>query len=123
MVLIPHVGASTPESEENCAVMIVNEMKDYLINGNIENSVNYPDVSMGPIETIGRITINHHNVPNMIAQVTTILAQDNINIADLTNTNRGKYAYTMIDTDSPVSLRVKEDLYKIKGVTRVRILK
>lgn len=123
VVLIPHLGASTPESEENCAIMIVNEMKDYLINGNIENSVNYPDVSMGPIETIGRITINHHNVPNMIAQVTTILAQDNINIADLSNTNRGKYAYTMIDTDSPVSLRVKEDLYKIKGVTRVRILK
>lgn len=123
VICIPHLGASTPESEENCAVMAVEEMVDYLTEGNILHSVNYPDVDMGPMNNIGRITINHHNIPNMIAQVTTILAKDNINISDMTNKNRGNYAYTMIDTDSPISLKVKEDLYKIKGVTRVRILK
>lgn len=123
IITIPHLGASTPESEENCAEMIVEEMMQYLENGNIINSVNYPDVDMGKIDTTGRITINHHNVPNMIAQVTAILAKDDINISNLTNANKGKYAYTLINTDSPVSLKVKEDLYKIKGVTRVRILK
>ena len=120
---VPHLGASTPESEENCAVMAVQEMIDYLTEGNIVHSVNYPDVDMGRMDNVGRITICHHNVPNMIAQVTTILANDNINISDMTNKNRGNFAYTMIDVDSPIGAKVKEDLYKIKGVTRVRILK
>lgn len=123
VINIPHLGASTPESEENCAIMAVEELMAYLNNGNIINSVNYPDIDVGPIDTTGRITINHRNIPNMIAQVTAILAKDNINISNLSNTNRGEYAYTIIDTDSPVSLRAKEDLYKIEGVTRVRILK
>lgn len=120
---IPHLGASTPESEENCAVMAVTELVNYLDEGNIQHSVNYPDLDLGPMDCVGRITICHHNVPNMIAQVTTILAKDQINIANMANKNRGNYAYTMIDVDSPVTQRVKEDLYKIKGVTRVRILK
>ncbi|MGI6108366.1 MAG: phosphoglycerate dehydrogenase [Eubacteriaceae bacterium] len=120
---IPHLGASTPESEENCAVMAVQEMIDYLTEGNIIHSVNYPDVDMGRMDNVGRITICHHNVPNMIAQVTTILGNDNINISDMTNKNRGNFAYTMIDVDSPIVQKVKDDLYKIKGVTRVRILK
>ena len=98
-------------------------MIDYLTEGNIVHSVNYPDVDMGRMDNVGRITICHHNVPNMIAQVTTILANDNINISDMTNKNRGNFAYTMIDVDSPIGAKVKEDLYKIKGVTRVRILK
>ncbi len=123
VIAVPHLGASTPESEENCAVMIVDEMVNYLTQGNIINSVNYPDLDMGVIDTVGRITICHHNIPNMIAQTTAILAQDNINIANLSNTSRGELAYTIIDTDSPVSQKVKEDLYKISGVTRVRILK
>ncbi len=120
---IPHLGASTPESEENCACMAVEEMVSYLTEGNIIHSVNYPDLDMGPMDNIGRITINHHNVPNMIAQVTSILARDNINISDMINKNRGDFAYTVIDVDSPINLQVKEDLYKIEGVTRVRILK
>lgn len=123
VIAIPHLGASTPESEENCAEMIVQEMVAYLTQGNIINSVNYPNTDIGPIESVSRITINHHNVPNMIAQITRILAEDNINIANLTNTNNGKYAYTIIDTDSPISLDLKKDLYKIEGITRVRIIK
>ncbi len=123
VVAIPHLGASTPESEINCARMVVNECREYLELGNIFNSVNYPDIDDGLIETTGRITINHRNIPNMIAQVTKILGKNNINIANLSNLNRGEYAYTVINTDSPVGLDIKEDLYKIDGVTRVRILK
>ena len=120
---IPHLGASTPESEENCACMVVESMKDYLENGNIVNSVNYPDTSMGPLDDASRITVAHRNIPNMIGQITAVLAKDNINIANMTNNNKGKYAYTMIDCDDDVKANVKKDLEAIEGVTRVRILK
>ena len=120
---IPHLGASTPESEENCAMMVVESMKDYLENGNIVNSVNYPDTTMGPLDDVSRITVAHHNIPNMISQITAVLAKDNINIANMTNNNKGKYAYTMIDCDNDVSGNVKADLEAIEGVTRVRVLK
>ena len=95
-IVIPHLGASTEEAEDNCAVMAAKQLKDYLENGNIKNSVNYPDCDMGIRGENTRLLLLHHNVPNMIVQFTTILAKDNMNIADLTNKSKGKYAYTMI---------------------------
>lgn len=121
-IVIPHLGASTEEAEDNCAVMAAKQLKDYLENGNIKNSVNYPDCDMGIRGENTRLLLLHHNVPNMIGQFTTILAKDNMNIADLTNKSKGKYAYTMIDIDSPVPAGVVEELKAIGEVLRVRIL-
>lgn len=122
-IVIPHLGASTEESEDNCAKMAVKELRDYLENGNIKNSVNYPDCDMGMKGDNTRILLLHHNVPNMIGQFTGILAKDNMNIADLTNKSKGEYAYTMIDIDSQVPDGVVADLEKVKDVLRVRIIK
>ena len=121
-IVIPHLGASTEEAEDNCAVMAAKQLKDYLENGNIKNSVNYPDCDMGIRGENTRLLLLHHNVPNMIGQFTTILAKDNMNIADLTNKSKGKYAYTMIDIDSPVPAGVVEELKAVGEVLRVRIL-
>lgn len=121
-IVIPHLGASTEEAEDNCAVMAAKQLKDYLENGNIKNSVNYPDCDMGIRGENTRLLLLHHNVPNMIGQFTTILAKDNMNIADLTNKSKGKYAYTMIDIDSPVPASVVEELKAVGEVLRVRIL-
>lgn len=121
-IVIPHLGASTEEAEDNCAVMAAKQLKDYLENGNIKNSVNYPDCDMGIRGENTRLLLLHHNVPNMIGQFTTILAKDNMNIADLTNKSKGKYAYTMIDIDSPVPASVVEELKVVGEVLRVRIL-
>lgn len=122
-IVIPHLGASTEESEDNCARMAVKELRDYLENGNIKNSVNYPNCDMGVKGDNTRILLLHRNVPNMIGQFTNILAKDNINIADLTNKSKGKYAYTMIDIDSPVSDSVADELGQVKEVLRVRVIK
>ncbi|MDK2936428.1 MAG: D-3-phosphoglycerate dehydrogenase / 2-oxoglutarate reductase [Eubacteriaceae bacterium] len=123
VINIPHLGASTPESEENCAEMAINSMKEYLENGNIINSVNYPDCDMGICETENRLTINHANVPNMIGQITKVLADHNANIAVMTNKHRNGWAYTMIDVDSHLGEDVKSALEAIEGVARVRIIK
>ncbi len=122
-IVIPHLGASTEESEDNCARMAVKELRNYLENGNIKNSVNYPDCDMGMKGDNTRILLLHRNVPNMIGQFTKILANDNMNIADLTNKSKGKYAYTMIDVDSPVSDHVAEELSGVREVLRIRIIK
>ena len=121
-IVIPHLGASTEESEDNCAKMAVKEMVDYLENGNITNSVNYPNCNMGKVGDNKRIVLLHHNVPNMIGQFTKVLARDNMNIADLVNKSKGGYAYTMIDIDSDVPETVAEDLRAIKDVLCVRVL-
>lgn len=121
-IVIPHLGASTEESEDNCAKMAVKEMVDYLENGNITNSVNYPNCNMGKVGDNKRIVLLHHNVPNMIGQFTKVLARGNMNIADLVNKSKGGYAYTMIDIDSDVPETVAEDLRAIKDVLRVRVL-
>ena len=121
-IVIPHLGASTEESEDNCAKMAVKEMVDYLENGNITKSVNYPNCNMGKVGDNKRIVLLHHNVPNMIGQFTKVLARDNMNIADLVNKSKGGYAYTMIDIDSDVPETVAEDLRAIKDVLRVRVL-
>jgi len=120
-IVIPHLGASTEESEDNCAKMAVKELKDFLENGNIKNSVNYPACDMG-VRNKTRITILHKNIPNMIGQFTALLAKDSVNIADMTNKSRGAYAYTMIDVDSAVDAEVAEGLEAIEGVLRVRVI-
>ncbi|MCI8638440.1 MAG: phosphoglycerate dehydrogenase [Coprococcus sp.] len=121
-IVIPHLGASTEESEDNCAKMAVKEVRDFLENGNITHSVNYPDCTMG-IRNKTRITILHRNIPNMIGQFTALLAKDNINIADMTNKSRGAYAYTMIDVDSETEESVSRELGEVEGVLRVRIIR
>lgn len=121
VIVIPHLGASTEESEDNCAKMAVKEVKNFLENGNIKNSVNYPDCDMG-ICTKTRITILHKNMVNMIGQFTAILAKDSVNIADMTNKSRGTYAYTMIDVDNEITDKVVRDLEVIEGVLRVRVI-
>lgn len=122
-IITPHLGASTEESEDNCAKMAVAEVRNYLENGNIQHSVNYPDCDMGVKGENTRITLLHHNIPNMIGQFTKILADDNMNIADMTNKSKGEYAYTMIDIDSDVTDSVIEDLTKVKDVLRVRVIR
>lgn len=120
-VVIPHLGASTEEAEDNCAVMVAKELRDFLENGNIHNSVNYPNCDMGVRRKV-RITILHKNMLNMIGQFTAILTKDNINIADMINKSRGEYAYTMLDVDSEVKDAVVEELEKVEGVRKVRVI-
>ena len=122
-IAIPHLGASTEESEDNCAKMAVRQVMDYLENGNIVKSMNYPNCDMGICTKAGRVCILHKNVPNMLSRFTTIVAEDGINISDLLNRSRGDYAYTMLDLDSPSSPEFIEDLKKIDGVIRVRVIK
>lgn len=122
-IVIPHLGASTEEAEDNCAKMAVKEMRNYLEYGNIKNSVNYPNCDMGYPGENKRITLLHYNIPNMIGQFTSVLAKDNMNIADMTNKSKGSYAYTMIDVDSDIPENVTDDLLAIKGVLRVRVIK
>lgn len=121
-IVIPHLGASTAESEDNCARMAVRELMDYLEYGNIKNSVNYPDCDMGMPGDNKRIVLLHYNKPNMLGQFTKILADGNMNIADLSNKSKGAYAYTMIDIDSDIPANVERDLRNIKGVLKVRVL-
>ncbi|MEE0845643.1 MAG: phosphoglycerate dehydrogenase [Eggerthellaceae bacterium] len=122
-VVLPHLGASTAEAEENCAAMAVRELKDYLENGNIAHSVNYPACDMGPRPTQGgRIAVLHANVPNMISQISGALAEAGANIANLTNKARGEHAYTLIDTDAAVADGALSTLRAIEGVRRVRVI-
>lgn len=122
VIVIPHLGASTEESEDNCARMAVREIREYLENGNITNSVNYPNCDMGKKGKNPRITVLHHNVPNMIGQFTALLAKRGINIADLTNKSRGRFAYTMIDIEETDSSGIVEELSGIEDVLKVRMI-
>lgn len=123
VITIPHLGASTSESEDNCAIMAVQQLMDYLENGNIKNSVNYPKCDMGECNQAGRIAINHKNIPNMLGQFTSTLAKDNFNISDLMNKSKGQWAYTMIDIEAPSTPEIIKKLGEIDGVLRVRIIK
>ncbi|MBQ2785306.1 MAG: phosphoglycerate dehydrogenase [Oscillospiraceae bacterium] len=120
VVAIPHLGASTEESEDNCARMAVKQVMNYLENGNIVNSVNFPNCDMGICNKAGRVTILHRNVPNMLSLFTGTMAKGNINISDLVNRSRGEYAYTMLDLDHPAPDSVIEELKKMDEVLRVR---
>ena len=122
-IVIPHLGASTEESEDNCAVMAVKQMKDYLENGNIANSVNYPKCDMGICEQAGRVAIFHKNIANMITKFTACFGENDINISDMTNKSRGEVAYTMLDIETPASREIIEKLQSIDGVFRVRVVK
>ena len=122
-IVIPHLGASTEEAEDNCAVMAVREMRDYLENGNIVNSVNYPACSLGAPTKAGRIAICHKNEANMIGTFTSILGTAKVNIDAIANKSRGDVAYTLIDTDSPVSDEVVRALAASDAVIRVRVIK
>ena len=123
VIAIPHLGASTEESEDNCAVMAVNQMKNYLENGNIVNSVNYPALDMGICQKAGRIAIFHKNVANMITQFTASFGDLGINVSDMSSKSRGEVAYTMIDVDEPATDAIKAKLEAIDGVFKVRIVK
>ena len=122
-IVIPHLGASTEESEDNCAKMAVKQMMNYLENGNIINSVNYPNCNMGICSQSGRIAIFHKNIANMITKFTAIIGDAGINIATLLNKSKGEYAYTLIDIENPINKEIADSLQDIDGVFRVRIIK
>lgn len=121
-IVIPHLGASTEEAEDNCAVMAVDQLQDYLDNGNIHNSVNYPEVNLGKCEAQARVAILHRNIPNMLSQITTFFGSQGLNIENLANKSRGEYAYTLIDISHPMPHDVVERFKEIDGVLRVRRL-
>jgi D-3-phosphoglycerate dehydrogenase len=122
VVTLPHLGASTGEAEENCAVMVAEQVRDFLENGNIRNSVNYPESVMPRAPNTTRIVIANSNVPNMVGQISTCLATARINIADLLNKSRGEYAYTLIDTDGTVGEEILRQIRGIAGVLSARIV-
>lgn len=122
VVAIPHLGASTPEAEDNCAVMAVKQIMDFLENGNIVNSVNFPKVTM-PRSTDIRITVIHENIPNMLSQISNQLAKDGINIEGMINGSRNNVAYTMVDVTGDISESVVKDIEGIEGIIRVRVIK
>ena len=122
-LVIPHLGASTEEAEDNCAVMAVKEMRDFLENGNIANSVNYPACSLGAAVKPGRLAICHRNVANQLGHFTSILGSAGVNIDAIANKSRGEMAYTLIDTDTPIPPQVADALAKCEDVLRVRVVK
>ena len=120
VIVLPHLGASTEEAEDNCAVMAVKELRNYIENGNIINSVNYPACDMGVCNTAGRVAICHKNVPAVISKITSVMGDAGINIEEMANKSRGDYAYSLLDTATPVS---DGKLSAIEGVIKVRVIK
>ena len=123
VIAIPHLGASTEESEDNCAMMAVKQTMNYLENGNIVNSVNFPTCDMGLCSKVARLTILHRNIPNAIGSFTAVLSKEQINISDMLNRSKGEYAYTMFDLDHAVSDDAIEQLKKLESVLRVRVIR
>lgn len=121
VIALPHLGASTPESEDNCAVMAAHELQDYLDNGNITNSVNMPNVSMER-SGVARVCVIHRNVPNLLAQITAVASAAGMNVENLANKSRKEYAYTMMDVDNKVNDEVVKQLAAIDGVIRIRVM-
>jgi D-3-phosphoglycerate dehydrogenase len=121
VIALPHLGASTREAEENCAIMVAEQVKDYLENGNIKNSVNLPNIA-SPRKGAARITIMNQNVPDMLGQVSRILGKANVNINQMLNDSRGDLAYTLVDVDSTISQDIEMELAKIEGVLKLRVL-
>lgn len=123
VIATPHLGASTEESEDNCAVMAVNEIMDFVDNGNIVNSVNYPNATLGVCDKAARITVCHKNIPNMIGQLTSVVAAENINVADMVDKSKGDFAYAIMDLDHPATEALVQKLSVVEGVIRVRVVK
>ncbi len=122
VVALPHLGASTGEAEENCAIMVADTVREYLENGNIRNSVNFPEAILPRVPGVTRLAVANRNVPNMVGQISTCLAAAGLNIADLLNKSRGEYAYTLIDIDSAVPEGLLGQIRDIEGVLAARIL-
>ncbi len=122
VIALPHLGASTAEAEENCAVMVAEQIRDYLEHGNIVNSVNFPEVRMPRSGGSSRLAVANRNVPNMVGQITTALAEANLNIIDLLNKSRGEVAYTLVDVEGEIAPALAESIAAIDGVLRVRVL-
>ena len=122
VIALPHLGASTAEAEDNCAVMVADQIREYLEVGNVRNSVNFPEAVLPMAEGAHRLCIVNANVPNMVGQITTALAKHDLNIADLLNKSRGDLAYTMVDTDQPIPDAVPSELAAIKGVLSARVI-
>jgi D-3-phosphoglycerate dehydrogenase len=122
VVTLPHLGASTGEAEENCAIMVAEQLRDFLENGNVRNSVNYPEAVLPRVPGTARLAIANSNVPNMVGQISTCLAMHRINIADLLNKSRGEYAYTLIDAEGAVDDRLLAEIRAIEGVLSARIV-
>lgn len=123
IIAIPHLGASTPESEENCAIMAVEEISDYLENGNITNSVNFPNCNLGDCTSAGRIGVFHKNIPSMLGKITNIMGELDINISDMINRSKDEYAYTLVDVDTKVSNGQVDALRNVEGIITVRVIK
>ena len=123
IIVFPHLGASTQEAEENCAAMAVKQVRDFIENGNIINSVNYPTCDMGICQSQGRIGICHKNVPGILGKITAVVGEEGVNISDLLNKSRGDYAYTLIDVDSASDASLADKLLKIEGIIKVRVVK
>lgn len=123
VIAFPHLGASTEESEDNCAIMAVKQIMDYVEHGNIKNSVNYPDCDAGICNSASRITVNHKNIPNMISQLTTVFSNRGINIENMINKSKGDYAYSVFDINEDVCETIQAELYAINGVLKVRVVK
>ena len=122
VITLPHLGASTAEAEDNCAIMVAEQVRDYLENGNIRNSVNFPEVHMPRTEGGYRLALANSNVPNMLGQISTDLANAGLNILDMLNKSRGDVAYTLVDVDQPLPEAVVDELRGIEGVLNVRVL-
>lgn len=120
VIALPHLGASTGEAEDNCAIMAVDQLSDYLLNGNIRNSVNFPEVVMARTPGTTRLGIFNQNKPNMIGQITAVLADDGLNVSEFTNKSRGDYAYTLVDVEGEVRDELKDQILAIDGVIRAR---
>jgi len=123
VILTPHLGASTEEAEDNCAIMAVNEIRDYIENGNIKNSVNYPNCDLGECHAAGRIAVIHHNKKGVISSYTSALGDADINVADMSNKSRGDYAYALLDLDSPMTEEAIRKIEENPNVIKVRVIK
>ena len=119
-IVLPHLGASTNEAEDNCAIMAVDELQDYLDNGNISHSVNFPEINAGVCEAEARVAVLHRNIPNMLSQITSFFGNNGMNIENLANKARGEYAYTLLDLAQPMPSDTVANLERIDGVLRVR---
>jgi D-3-phosphoglycerate dehydrogenase len=123
VITLPHLGASTAESEDNCAIMAVKEIMDYIEHGNIKNSVNYPACDAGICATAARVCICHKNIPDMLTKFTSVFSKENINIANMVSKSRGDWAYTILDVESDVDDAAASDLKAVDGVVKVRVIK
>lgn len=123
VIATPHLGASTAESEDNCAIMAVDEIRDFVENGNIVNSVNYPAATLGVCDKVSRITVCHKNIPNMISQLSTAIASEGVNVADMVDKSRGDFAYAIIDLDHEATDALADKINAIDGVIKVRSVK